>query len=180
MSVSTPSFARPGAARPPRNAHGSEHGAAEPVPIEAIEHTIRHTAVRGLGFAGLLGIALIHLLDVIGKMHETPYLGVMYILLMGSSIGVAFLILHRGSRLAWTAGGLLAAMTLIGFILSRTTGLPNANADIGNWSEPLGLASLLVESAFVVLSAYALWLGRRETAPGVHQSVPVEPETSAA
>jgi hypothetical protein len=179
MSASNPSFARPGVVRTPRPVRSSEHGTAEPLPIEAIEHTIRHTALRGLGFGGLLGIALIHLLDVISKMNETPYVGVMYIVLMGASISLAFLILHRGSRLAWTAAGLLAAMTLIGFVLSRTTGLPNANGDIGNWSEPLGLASLLVEGAFVVLSAYALWLGRRETTPGLHQSVPVDPQTSA-
>jgi hypothetical protein len=71
---------------------------AEPVSIEAIEHTIRHSALPGLGFAGLLGIALIHLLDVISKMNETPYVGVIHTLLMGASISVAFLILHRGSR----------------------------------------------------------------------------------
>jgi hypothetical protein len=38
---------------------------------------------------------------------------------------------------------------------SRTTGLPNSTGDIGNWSEELGLASLFVEGAVVVLSAWA-------------------------
>lgn len=141
------------------------------VSADAIEHTIRHTALRGLGFIGLLAIALIHLLDVIGKIKETPYLGAMYILLMLASIAVAFAILHTGSPLTWAAGGLLAALTLIGFVLSRTTGLPGAGGDVGNWSEPLGLASMLVEAAFVLVSLYALSLSRRETRPGVHESV---------
>jgi hypothetical protein len=139
--------------------------------VEAVQHTIRHTALRGLGFGGLLGIALIHLLDVISKMHETPYLGVMYIGLMISSVALAFGLLHTGSALMWGAGGLLAAMTLIGFILSRTTGLPSSSADIGNWSEQLGLASMFVEATFVVLSGYAIWLSRREALPGVHEEL---------
>jgi hypothetical protein len=119
----------------------------------------------------MLAIALIHLLDVIGKIKETPYLGVMYIALMVASVAVAFYLLHTGATLAWAAAGLLAAATLAGFILSRTTGLPNASDDIGNWTEGLGLASMFVEGAVIVLAGYALSLARRERRPGVHQSV---------
>ena len=64
-------------------------------------------------------------------------------------------------------------MTLIGFILSRTIGLPSATDDIGNWKEGLGLASMFVETGVVLLSAYALSLARREQRPGVHVAVPV-------
>lgn len=142
-----------------------------PLPAEAIEHTIRHTTLRGVGFIGMLGIALIHLLDVLSKFEETPYLGVMYIALMVASLAVAALILHPGSTLAWERRGALAAATLIGFVLSRTTGLPGATGDIGNWSEPLGLAAMLVESAVIALSLYAFALGRRERLPGVHEAV---------
>ena len=56
----------------------------------------------------------------------------------------------------WAATGGLALSILIGFVLSRTTGLPNSTGDIGNWSEGLGLASMFVEGAVVVLSAWAL------------------------
>ncbi len=76
-----------------------------PLSAEAIEHTIRHTTLRGVGFIGMLGIALIHLLDVLSKFEETPYLGVMYIALMVASLAVAALILHSGSTLAWGAAG---------------------------------------------------------------------------
>jgi hypothetical protein len=141
------------------------------VTADAVEHAIRHTTLRALGFGGMLGIALIHLLDVIGKIKETPYLGVMYIALMIASVVVAFYLLHTGSTLAWAAAGLLAAATLAGFILSRTTGLPNASDDVGNWTEPLGLASMFVEGAMVILAAYAWNLGRHERRPGVHASV---------
>ena len=84
------------------------------VTADAVEHAIRHTTLRALGFGGMLAIALIHLLDVIGKIKETPYLGVMYIALMVASVVVAFYLLHTGSTLAWAAAGLLAAATLDG------------------------------------------------------------------
>ncbi len=48
----------------------------------------------------------------------------MYILLMVATIVAAFAQLHTGRPLAWAAGGALAALTLTGFVLSRTTGLP--------------------------------------------------------
>jgi hypothetical protein len=141
------------------------------VPEDAVEHAIRHTTLRALGFVGMLAIALIHLLDVIGKIKETPYIGVMYIALMIASVAVALYLLHTGSSPAWGAAGLLAALTLAGFILSRTIGLPKSDEDIGNWTEGLGLASMFVEGAVIVLSAYALALARRERRPGIHASV---------
>src|SRR3954467_13900211 len=96
------------------------------VTADAVEHAIRHTTLRALGFGGMLAIALIHLLDVIGKIKETPYLGVMYIALMVASVVVAFYLLHTGSTLGWLAAGLLAAATLTGFVPSPTTGPPYA------------------------------------------------------
>jgi hypothetical protein len=41
-------------------------------------------------------------------------------------------------------------------VLTRTVGLPQAHDDIGNWSEPLGLAALFVESAVIAVAGYAL------------------------
>jgi asparagine N-glycosylation enzyme membrane subunit Stt3 len=145
--------------------------AATPLPADAVEHAIRHTTLRALGFVGMMAIALIHLLDVIGKIKETPYLGFMYIGLMVASVAVALYLLHTGSVRAWAAAGLLAAATLVGFVLSRTTGLPQATGDIGNWSEGLGLASMFVEAGVIVLAGYAMALARRERRPGVHVSL---------
>ena len=143
------------------------------ISADAVEHAIRHTSLRALGFVGMLAIALIHLLDVVGKIQETPYLGVMYIALMVASVAVAFVLLHTGSTLGWAAAGLLALLTLIGFILSRTSGLPSATDDIGNWTEPLGLASMFVEGAVILLAGYALTLARHERHPGVHDALPI-------
>jgi hypothetical protein len=63
---------------------------------------------------------------------------------------------NRGFLLA----GALAAATFVGYCLSRTTGLPAATDDIGNWTETLGVWSLVAEAAVVALSGLAMTLRR--------------------
>ena len=104
------------------------------------------------GALGLLAIAYIHLLDVKSKLSETPYLGVGYVLLIGGSLA-ATVLLVRGDMRGWRIGGTLAASAFIGYCLSRTTGLPRSTDDIGNWSETLGIYSLIVEAFVVTLAA---------------------------
>jgi hypothetical protein len=128
---------------------------------EQTPHHTRDATARSVGIVGLLGIGLIHLLDSIGKFSETRYIFWMYIALIVGAIAVAGLLLHRGGRLAWGAAGILALSAIAGYVLSRTTGLPSAKDDIGNWTEPLGLASLFVEGCLVALSLYEVARPRR-------------------
>ena len=104
--------------------------------------------------AGLLGIAWIHFLDLADKMEETPYLGVAYLGLIAGCAAAVVLLARRDRRGFLLAGG-LAGATIIGYALSRTTGLPAATDDIGNWTETLGVWSLVVEGAVVMLAVAA-------------------------
>lgn len=123
--------------------------------------TIRDGIARAVGVVGISGIGLIHLLDAPGKYAETPYMFWMYIALILGCIAVAGELIRSGSRAAWAGGAALAGGALVGFVLTRSVGLPQAHGDIGNWTEPLGLASLWVEGCFVALSAAVLAAGRR-------------------
>jgi hypothetical protein len=111
---------------------------------------------RAVGVIGLLGVALIHLLDLPSKFHEVPYLGFAYLALIVATLVVAAVLVRHDSRRAWTAAVVLAGATFLGYALRRTTGLPSATDDVGNWFEPLGLASLFIEACVVVVSGYAL------------------------
>jgi hypothetical protein len=105
---------------------------------------------------GLLTIALIHLLDLPGKIEETPYLGVAFVALILASLILAGILAVQDNRTAWLGAGALAAAVIVGYAISRTTGMPGAMDDIGNWLEPLGLASLFVEGTVVVFALPAL------------------------
>ena len=111
------------------------------------------TVRRAVVAVGLAGIALIHLLDLPGKWAETRYLGIGYVLVIGASLVLAEIISTRDDKRAMYASAALSAMVLIGFVVNRTVGMPNATEDIGNWGEPLGLASLCVEAITVWVPA---------------------------
>jgi hypothetical protein len=111
---------------------------------------------RVLAAIGLMGIALIHLLDVFSKFRETPYLGGLYVALMVACLLAVGLMLAGRTRQAWMLAAVAAALPLLAYCLSRTTGLPASSADIGNWEEPLGVASLFVEGSLFLLSLWAL------------------------
>src|SRR5947209_15671854 len=132
-------------------------------------HLVREIGARAVIACGLVGIGLIHLLDSIGKYSETRYVFWMYIALIVGCLVTAVAVLFTRARAVFLAAAGLAASAAVGFIISRTVGLPNATGDIGNWTEPLGLASLFVEGAVVAiaLAAYA-------TVPITH-ALPVAP-----
>jgi hypothetical protein len=131
---------------------------------DTLHGLVTEIAARATVAVGLAGIALIHLLDSIGKWSETRYLFWMYIALMVGSLATAGAVLFTRSRLSWLAAAAVAASALVGFVVNRTVGLPNAMDDIGNWTEPLGLASLFVEGAVVAVSLAALAATRSLTA----------------
>ena len=146
-----------------------------------IEHLARDFVTRAVGVVGLGGIALIHLLDSIDKFSETPYIAWMYVALMIGSVTVAGGLLHLRDRRVWLASGALAVSAIVGYVLSRTTGLPNSTGDIGNWKEPLGVASLFVEAVVVAVSAYAYRAAAKPALQGVAlRGVPADRRLHAA
>ena len=124
------------------------------------EPSLRETAAeivaRSAVVVGLSGIALILLLDASSKFHETPYMGWMYIGLMAACLATAGTLVWGHVREAWAAAIVLPASAIVGFVLTRTVGLPQAGGDIGNWGESLGLAALFTEAIMIAIAGYAL------------------------
>src|SRR4051812_6919327 len=104
-------------------------------------------AARLLTIVGLAGIGLIHLLDSVETFDETRWLFWAYVGLMAATVAVGGALLHRPTASWFAAAAVLSLATMAGYVLSRTTGLPGSEDDIGNWTDSLGLASLWVESA---------------------------------
>ena len=111
---------------------------------------------RTLAVVGLTGVALIHLLDLHDTFISTPYKGWLYVALITGALACAAILVRRDDAKAWAGASLLPLAAFAGFVWSRTVGLPGSADDIGNWWEPLGLASLFVEGAVVALAAHVL------------------------
>ena len=128
-------------------------------PQAAIAAAVRDAAARGTVAVGLGAIAVIHAVDAVGKWSEARYMFWMYMALIVAALITAAAVLFERSRVPFAVAAALAASVLAAFVIDRTIGLPNATGDVGNWTEPLGLCSLLVES-FVVAIGAAGYLGR--------------------
>lgn len=135
-----------------------------PRPVRAgLEH---HVASRVAGAALALGVAYIHIKDQGGfPGDKTPtYVGVGYYLLEALGLVTAIALLvgagkHTAKAWALTIG--IALGPLAGFVLSRGPGLPDYTDDKGNWTETIGLVSIAVEAALLVLAGFVLAHSRR-------------------
>jgi len=140
------------------------------------DHGQQMACARLLTIVGLAGIGLIHLLDSVETFHETRWLFWAYVALMAATVVVSGALLHRPTVRWYEAAALLALLPLVGFVLSRTSGLPGSDDDIGNWTDSLGLASLWVEGAVLLTSGYAVALGlAARTAPAARTPLRVSP-----
>lgn len=117
---------------------------------------------------GLATTAAIHLLDLPGKIEETPYLGVAYILLIVAALVIAERVFTNGTQIDFVAAALLSFSALLAFTVNRTVGMPYATGDIGNWLEPLGLLSLAVEGFVLWQATAAIVMIRRGATISAH------------
>jgi hypothetical protein len=97
----------------------------------------------------------IHFIDAPGSFGDATYKGWLFV-----ANGVAAIIaawgIYRGARTwGWVLGVVVAGGALVSYVISRTVGLPGLEPDV--WLEPLGILSLGVEAAFVVLCARHLF-----------------------
>jgi hypothetical protein len=118
--------------------------------------TLRRAAAAALAVVGA-----IHLILSPEYFDEQAYIGVLFV--AGGIVLLAF-----GYRLwraddvpSWLLGALTMAGMGIGFVLSRTTGLPGFHES--EW-ELSGVVCLILEAAFALVAAGALGAGSRRTA----------------
>ncbi|MCA9836636.1 MAG: hypothetical protein KC422_06970 [Trueperaceae bacterium] len=123
---------------------------------QALANQPANLVTKTVGLLGLLAIIYVHFLDLPGKIEETPYLGYGYIILMlGCALAAGFLLFKRERR-GWLLGGVMALGAILVYAINRTVGLPMAMEDIGNWTEPLGVYSMIAEAIVVVAAGWAL------------------------
>ncbi len=116
----------------------------------------RSPSLHLFGLALLAVIAWVHFKDIPDKLQETDYLGWSYILLVAGCAAAGAWLLSSHPRRGYVLGSIISLGAIIGYVLTRTTGLPHAMDDIGNWSELSGIVALVAEGAFLTLSAIAL------------------------
>jgi hypothetical protein len=114
------------------------------------QSTISSTIV-GAAIALIVVTGLIHLVSAPDDFSEAAYKGAMFVA-NGFAALIAAAGIYRGSKTwGWGLGLLVAGGAMVMYVVSRTIGLPGLGVDDA-WFEPIGVLSLLVEGAYVVLA----------------------------
>jgi hypothetical protein len=142
-----------------------EHASTQtpPASVDPSSAAATHAILRASGLVMLLGIAVIHVVQLVPTFHQTPLLGVAFILLIVSAVAVgAHLVRGAGSSMyLWLPVAGLGLSVVSGYTFTRVFSTPLDNVDVGNWSCTLGMAALFVEGMLVAIAAYGISHGRR-------------------
>jgi hypothetical protein len=133
----------------------------------SIKGAVDDAIARAVAVGGLVAIALVHVLELPDAFDAIGYLGGLFIAAVVASLLLAAILTRTTDALAWAATGGLAAVILLCYVLSRSVGLPGFTDDVGEWTEPLGLASMVVEGLVVFLAGAVLltrWYAMRSLA----------------
>lgn len=102
------------------------------------------------GIVLILATGFIHAIEVGEAFEEMAYKGWLFAAnALGSMVAVYWI--FRGKCFGWQLGFLIAAGSIIGYVLSRTVGLPGLAPEPDEWLEPLGVASLAAEGLFLAV-----------------------------
>ena len=110
-------------------------------------HSLRIAAV-----VAIVATGLIHLWTAPDSFGDATYKGVLFV---ANGVGalVAAVGVYRDRDWGWRLGALVAGGAFLGYMLSRTVGLPGLPAEPDAWLEPLGVASLVAEAVFLIAFA---------------------------
>jgi hypothetical protein len=124
---------------------------------------VADAVMRATGILALLGIAVIHLVQLVPTFEATPLLGVAFVGLIAGALAVGARLIS--SRLSptqlWFPVAALGVAAIGGYVFTRLLNTPLDNQDVGNWACMLGIAALFVEGLLVALSAYAMSVASR-------------------
>jgi hypothetical protein len=124
--------------------------------IDKLISFYRFIYFNGPGFVKFSGIGLIL---VIGLTHmyvfpehfeAKRYIGLSFAALFAGTLLSALWIL-KGLRWGWALGSILCGVAIVGYVVSRTWGLPGLPGAIGRWDEPAGTFAVASELFFIFL-----------------------------
>ncbi len=102
------------------------------------------------GIALILATGGIHVIDGPDAFSEAAYKGWLFYANGAAALLAAVGIITR-QRWAWPLGFAVALGSIVGYVLSRTIGLPGIPAEPEAWFEPLGVASIIAEAGYLAV-----------------------------
>ncbi|GIL27922.1 hypothetical protein [Actinocatenispora comari] len=134
--------------------HSTTERAAPPRPRPAPDRLLAGVPVRSRwrlpAAVGAAAMTVAHVPVLEEHLATAPLVGVGFALLSVVGIVLAALLLSADTARVWAAAGLVAALAIAGYLLSRSVGLPTIRDDVGHWADPLGILALAGEGLLLL------------------------------
>jgi hypothetical protein len=126
-------------------------------------------AMRAVSALLAIAVSGVHVADQGGitALTSPDWLGWSYRLIeVGGVLTAIALLVPWTALLGWAAAVLLGTGPFLGYLASRSIGLPGDHVDVGNWGYWVGTVSLFLETALVILSVSMLRAAVTRRDPG--------------
>ncbi|QNN51752.1 hypothetical protein [Nocardioides mesophilus] len=80
----------------------------------------------------------------------------LFIALSVVSVTLAATLLVADTLPVWAVSVVVNALAVTAYVVSRATALPHLGDDVGNWTEPLGMAAVLAETISILIAVSVL------------------------
>lgn len=114
---------------------------------------MKNKNLHWLAIVLILATGILHYATAAEEYSEARYMGVLFLANFLGSILSAFGIARRRLGWGWILGVIIAAGSIIGYIQSRTVGMPGM--EVEEWYDPIGIPALLVEGLFLIIFVLA-------------------------
>lgn len=102
----------------------------------------------------IVEVGLLHYFTAQSEYEEAAYMGYLFMLNFLGALIAAFGIYHK-QVWGWGLGAFIAAGSIVGYLLSRTAGMPGM--EVEGWLDPFGIVALAVEGLFLLLVLLRPW-----------------------
>ena len=112
-------------------------------------HLNQPQLTRLVGIGLILGVGVIHLVEIPEHSGIAAYLGVLFATNFVGTLLAAFGILRGAKGWGWTLGALISSLSFLAYLASRLFGLPGFAEAAGRWDAPLGSLAMIFEGLFL-------------------------------
>ena len=115
---------------------------------------MKSKALQWLAIALILETGLLHYFTAQSAYEQVAYMGYVFMLNFLGALIAAFGIYHRQAW-GWGVGAAVTTASMIGYVLSRTVGLPGLQVEL--WLDPYRVVAFLVEGLFLLVILLRPW-----------------------
>jgi hypothetical protein len=113
--------------------------------------------------------AVAHVPVIEPHLSEAPYMGALFVVFTAICLVISSAALSRDTTALYSGAAVICGLGILSYVATRSVAFPQLQDDVGNWTEPLGMVSVLAEALVIVAAVNG---ARSNTGPVAGNSMP--------